>query len=250
MTLFTPDLGVPRPSFPVVLPRWQAPHPDEAPITWKFPPEGEVRARNLLSRGAMRAIYRFNSWKLARIVQLESSLEEQVAQLLDACPTVAAYAEQPVLMQFESSEGAWARHYPDFAVLHRGLPAFLEVKYARDVDSLVLERTRHLISLLAPLGIGYRLVTELDLPCADRLTNAWSLLSRGRSAITDLQALLVHQQARPGASLSALGWGQAATARSLARQILEGRISVDLSRPIGPDTMAYTSEQEEGWLWA
>lgn len=250
MTPFTPDLGVPRPSFPVVLPRWPAPNPDDALITWKWPEDGEVRARNLLSRGAMRAIYRFTSWKLGRSVQLESALEEQVALQLDACPTVSAYGEQPVLMQFAAPGGGWARHYPDFAVLHRGIPVFLEVKYVRDVDASVLQRTQYLTMLLAPLGITYRLVTELDLPSPNRQANAWSLLTRGRTTVTDVQALLVHQQALSGAPLAELGWGQAATARSLARQILEGRISADLSQPLGLDTMAYTSEHEEGWLWA
>lgn len=250
MTLFTPDLGVPRPSFPAVLPRWPAPDLHDALITWWWPPAGEVRARNVLSRGAMRAIYRFSSWKLARSVHFESALEEQVALQLDACPTVGAYAEQPVLMEYATPYGGWARHYPDFAVLHRGSRAFIEVKFARDVDASVLERTQHLSTLLAPLGIAYRLVTEVGLPSPARLANAWSLLSRGRTAITDLQALLVHQQALDGVSLADLGWGRVAIARSLARQIMEGRISVDLSRPIGLDTMAYTSQHEEGWLWA
>lgn len=250
MTFFTSDLGSCSPGFPVVLPRWQAPTSPDAPITWQWPAEGKVRVRNLVSRGAMRATYRFTSVKLGRIVQLESSLEEQVALLLDACPTVSAYAEQPVLMEFITPDGSRSRHVPDLAVLHHGVPMFIEVKFSRDVDLEVLQRTRRLIDLLAPLGIGYRLVTEADLPAPTRLDNAWSLLTRGRVDVSPTQLVLIHERARHGATLGELGWKQPGLARQLARQILEGRISVDLSCPLDANTLVSTSRHAEGWLWA
>ena len=249
MTLFTHDLGL-SPGFPVALPRWQAPDPSNSLITWRWPAQGQVRMRNLVSRAAMRPIYRFTSWKIGRSVQLESALEEQVALQLDACPTISAYAEQPALLEFITSKDEWARHVPDFAVLHRGSPGFLEVKFARDVDENVQQRTQNLIRLLAPFGINYRLVTEVDLPGPARLNNAWSLLSRGRTAITAAQALLTYQQARAGMTLGDLGWNQTTGARQLARQILEGRLSVDMSQRLSADTIAFTTQQQEGWLWA
>ncbi|MBO9873519.1 hypothetical protein J7370_08925 [Xanthomonas sp. D-93] len=248
MTQFILDLGMSSPGFPVALPRWPA--PSNALITWRWPAEDQVRVRNLVSRGAMRPIYHFTSWKLGRSVQLESGLEAQVAQQLDACPTVSAYAEQPVVMEFSTPEGVWSRHVPDFAMLQRGVPIFLEVKFTRDVDEHVLQRTQLLKGLLAPLGIDYRLVTEEDLPEPVRLENSWSLLSRGRARIPEVQALLIHEQARANMTLGMLGWGRPTIARQLARLILEGRLSVDMSQRLGPDTLAFTMQQGGGWLWA
>lgn len=250
MTLPNLYLGRTNPAFPCTPLRWASPSNTNTPVRWRWPEPGQERIRKLLSRAAMRPIYRFTSWKLGRSVQLESALEEQVALQLDACPTIDAYAEQPALLEFLTPEGERTRHVPDFAVSHRGTPGFLEIKFARDVDERVLQRTELLIRLLAPLGIGYRLVTEIDLPGPARLANAWCLLSRGRQSVTEVQVLLTHQQARIGMTLGDLGWNQPTTARQLARQILEGRLSVDLSQRLGAGTMAFTTKQEEGWLWA
>lgn len=249
MMLFTSDLGQGAPGFPAVLPQWPAPDLQWAGLSWTWPAAGKVRMRKLLSRGARRPIFRFTSLKLGRSVQLESMLEEQVALQLDACPSVAAYAEQPVMIHVITEQGP-LRHVPDFAILQDGRPGFLEIKYARDVDAQVRYRTALLCERLAPLGMGYRLITEQDLPSPHRLSNAWALLSRGRSKVTDLDALLLHHQTSQSTTLGELGWDNPATARRLARHILEGRLPVDLSVPLGRDSRVGAASKKEAWLWA
>lgn len=249
MTLLFPKPGLKAPGFPHVLPQWLAPDLQWAGLTWHWPPPGSVRMRKLLSRGARRPIFRFASLKLGRSVHMESLLEEQVALQLEACPSVSAYAEQPVMFHLATTDGPM-RHVPDFAVLQDGQPGFLEIKYAKDVDAQVLRRTAILADRLAPFGMSYRLVTEADLPNAARLANAWALISRGRAKVSDLDTLLLHHQAAHTTTLGELGWGDPAVARRLARHILEGRLQVDLSVLLGRQSRVGAAAKKEAWLWA
>ncbi|WP_163839456.1 hypothetical protein [Pseudoxanthomonas sacheonensis] len=199
----------------------------------------------------MRPIYRFISLKLGRAVHVESGLEHQVAMLLDACPTVDWFAEQPVMMEFDTPQGL-ARHIPDFAVAHRGRPWFLELKFARDLDAVLIERTQHLTELLSAVGVGYRLITERDLPGPTRLSNAWSLLQRGRGVSSEHQSLLAYHQvsSTPGISLGELGWSMPANAIGLARDLMQGRLHTDLALPLSSESRIWASGVEGGWLWA
>ena len=231
--------------------RWPSPEEPNAGVQWWWPEHGKVRARKLLSRAAMRPIYRFTSLKMGRSIHLESALEHQIAMLLDACPTVEAFAEQPVTMEFDSGQGV-ARHIPDLAVYSHGRPWFLELKYSKDVDSSCMQRTQRLISLLVPLGIGYRLVTEKNLPHQRRLSNAWALLQRGRPTVPQDLSLMNYQQvlSSPGISLGRLGWATPLIAASVARDLMQGRLHTDFGNALTPDSPVWTSQTEGNWLWA
>lgn len=236
---------------PPAAPRWPSPALDRSAISWRWPDAGKVRMRKLLSRGAMRPIYRFPSLKLQRDVQMESDLERQMAMLFDACPAVASFAEQPA--ELVLTHGHWSgRHIPDFAVVHRGRPGFIEAKYYKDVDAEVLARTRSMAAALAGAGIGYHLVTERDLPCQARLDNARILLQRGRLPRNPVDAFLVLCRVQDGTAMTLgdLGWTLPGRSHALARDILEGRLHVDLSLRLTATTPVVSGPHAEGWLWA
>lgn len=250
MTLLNYLPGQSSPLFPRAPLRW-APPQSAAGVQWRLPDEGKVRARKLLSRAATRPVYRFTSLKMGRSIHLESALEHQVAMLLDACPTVDAFGEQPVTIEFDTGRGM-AKHIPDLALTHRGQPWFLELKYSKDVDQACLDRTRRLTELLMPLGIGYRLVTEKDLPQQPRLSNAWVLLQRGRRTVPSHLSLMIYQRVlqSPGITLRELEWASPMTAAALARDLLQGGLYADLGEKISEKTAIWTSPVQGGWLWA
>ena len=251
MTLRNHLPGYSSPTYPRAPLRWPSPEHPAAGVQWWWPDEGKVRVRKLLSRAAMRPIYRFASLKMGRSIHLESALEHQVAMLLDACPTVEAFGEQPVTLEFETGTGA-ARHIPDFAVSHRGHPWFLEVKYSKDVDSTCLQRTQRLVDLLAPLGIEYRLITEKDLPLQPRLSNAWALLQRGRRTVPPHLSLMTYQRvlSSPGITLGELEWASPLIAASLAGDLMQGRLHTDLGKTLTLESPILASQTEGNWLWA
>ena len=86
-------------------------HPGELQI--EHPPAGELRVRRLVHRGTQRPVFKVPSVTLARVVQCESLLEVDMAMLLDACPHVASYREQPVTLRYVVGEEEVRRRRPE-----------------------------------------------------------------------------------------------------------------------------------------
>ncbi|MEF3082093.1 hypothetical protein V3391_07675 [Luteimonas sp. SMYT11W] len=198
----------------------------------------------------MRPIFRYPSWTLQREVQLESLLEHRVAVLLDACPRVLAFAEQPAELRLRHG-GEIFRHVPDFAVVVEEGPQFLEVKFSKYVDTALIERTARITAALEPLGVGYRLITEHDMPAKVRETNARLLTMRARLCPAGVATLLLTERAAQlqQPTLEALGWTSAADARVLAAALLEGRLHADFSATLCPASPVSLQSSTEGWLW-
>lgn len=219
------------------------------------PPDGALRMRRLVHRGAPRPTSRMYSLTLDRHVECESQLEVDGAQLLDACPRVLSFAEQPVKLHFTLA-GRTTWHIPDVAVKTAKALEFIEFKYARDVDRAVLERTTRLQSLLSPLGVGYRLLTEFELHAGVALDNAHRLLRRGRERAPMHWALQVGELLRSECSvpLEYFGWSNLGSAEAgwIARLILEGGIHIDLRRPLRGNNPVYAATSipnQENRLW-
>lgn len=73
------------------------------------------------------------------LVRVESTLERDFALLQKFDPTVVSLEEQPVRIEFRSSDGKSRSYVPDFLVQYRAaarLPRLVEVKYADDPDLL------------------------------------------------------------------------------------------------------------------
>lgn len=227
---------------------------DAGDLAISLPRPGQVRVRRLVHRGAPRPTTKVPSVLLNRIVQCESVLEAELASILDVCPGVVWFAEQPAVIHYMIA-GVAKSHIPDFAVATRNGCEFVEVKFEKDVTDQVAERTARLTARLRPYGMGYRLVTERDIRIRPKLRNARQLLIRGRETTPLVWAIQAYETVRRRGfvPLAEFGWNQPGSfeAGGIARQILEGRLHLDMSKEITPATSVYIapSLSKENQLW-
>lgn len=225
-----------------------------ARLVAKLPGPGELRVRKIVHRGAPRPVTKVPSIKLQRIVQCESVLEAELALILDACPGVSWFAEQPVVLGY-LLQGERKHHVPDFAVQAGETQELVEVKFDRDVNDAVLARTAMLVDLLAPYGIGYRLVSEGSIRAGSALGNARKLLLRGREVPSRVWSLQVYETVRASGTvpLGEFGWDrpQSCDAAGVARQILDGCLHLDMRNDITAKTPVSVSPSStrENLLW-
>lgn len=216
------------------------------------PPQGEVRVRNFIHRGAVRPVFKVPSIKLQRVVQCESLLEVDLALLLDASPFVTSFAEQPVTFRFViDGEKRW--HVPDFRVEQAGRRIYVEVKFERDVNGYVLARTALLQQQVAQEGGIYLLLTEADIRRPHRVANARQVLRRACHGITDTQLLGSFERLRASRITTLRDWNwdqsQAIEAIALARLLVQGTAYVDMSRPLALETQVRVTNGKEGESW-
>lgn len=219
-----------------------------------LPAPGQVRVRRLVHRGAPRPTTKVPSVLLGRIVQCESALEADLASILDACPGVVWFAEQPAVIRFKF-DGASTSHVPDFAVATVAGCEFVEVKFEKDANDDAMERTMRLTALLRPYGVGYRLVTERHIRTQPMLGNARQLLIRGRETVEPTWALRMQEAVRRRGSirLAEFGWKEPGSfeAGGVARLILDACLHLDMRAEISPATQVYIAPilNEENLLW-
>lgn len=231
----------------------KAPLNESTSLSAKPPEEGHVRVRRLIHRGAPRPVSKFLSVTLGRSVHCESSLEIDAALILDACPSVSTFGEQAVTLHYFEGN-VWRWHVPDFVVVADGVREFIEIKFQRDIDDEVLERTQLLTRLLGQFGYGYRLLSEKTLRTGVALKNARSLLVRGREEVPPLWALCTHEKVRKEGplTLGSLGWNIPGKPEGswIARLIISGALSADLSVALSSDsTVGIPSSSKESQLW-
>lgn len=217
-----------------------------------LPPQGEIRVRNLVHRGASRPVFKVPSLKLGRIVQCESQLEVEIALLLEASTQVTTYCEQPVTFHcLLDGERTW--HIPDFEVNLTGTRVFIEVKYARDVDALVLARTALLQELLQKSGHRYLLLTEKEIRQPYMVGNARQILRRACHAISDLEITSSFERFRRQKTSTLGEWSWQVSGKkdaiAMARLLLKGHALVDMGKPIGSDTVVVLTEKREVQPW-
>lgn len=197
-----------------------------------LPKDGNVRMRKLVHRGTQRPVFKVPSLKLDRSVHCESLLEHEAALLLDADPAVAEFVEQPARLHFQVATNAEpTSHIPDFAVLGNGRLRFIEVKFEKDVDTGVSERTGRLQELLGKFDVGYELWTERQIRRGHAAENALRVLRRARSATDDTHELAALERLRLARRLrlDQLGWNDSdpLNAACIARLILSGHAQID-----------------------
>ncbi len=210
-----------------------------------LPAKGEVRMRNLVHRGAQRPVFKATSVKLDRVVQCESVLEHEAFLLLDVCPSVQAFSEQPVQIQYILNNEL-RRHIPDFAVLMEGRVSFVEIKFAKDVDEEVSIRTRWLGNRLGSLGVDYYLLTENQLRSGAQIHNAVCVLRRARHTICEVQLLSMLERLRSAERLplSSFGWSIADSfdAIGVAKLIMSGHAAIDQNVPLSDRSCVWLAE--------
>lgn len=229
-------------------------HPPSG-ISVRLPIAGEVRVRDLVYRGAPRPVTKVPSVTLNRIVQCESVLEADLASILDACPGVTAFAEQAAELRYWH-DGNVRWHVPDFIVRTDDEEVeFVEVKFIRDMNFEIRNRTRLLQELLRPYRINYRLVTEGTIRKGCALANAETLLVRGRMIPSELWAIQACDAVRNRGfvPLSEFSWSVSGSveAAGIARLIIDGHLHVDMSNEIDASTLVYRAQtlNQENRLW-
>ena len=159
----------------------------------ELPKPGEIRARQLISRSRRVMTGKYPSWKIGRLVHWESRLESKVFRLLDACPSVERFTEQPFTIHY-LADGQWHAHVPDAAFLtHEGTVWILEIKSNLDPsNSQALERAALIAPRLKCIGMNYAVSMEREICAGASLENAAALMRFGRvagSAIADRSIL-------------------------------------------------------------
>jgi len=213
---------------------------DNVILEIKFPEEGEVRSRKIVTRSRARATGKYPSWKMGRMIQWESVNELNAYRLLDANSDAIAYHEQPLTIQFVLN-GETHKHFPDTMVQWGRSRELWEIKPTSEaIRPEYAERTRFLEAALPQLGFAYRLVLAEDLKKEPRLSNVLMVLKFGRAPIPDLAREQFRQAIQ---ATSGISWGHVvngvfgAYGRNIAcRLILEGVLAVDLERPLTPGT--------------
>lgn len=223
-------------------------------VRFELPRPGQLRVRQLVNRGAPRPVSKFHSLKLRRVVHCESSLEVDVAKLLDACPGMT-FAEQPLVLHY-FMDGLLRRHIPDFMFQARACRGFIEVKFESDIDDEVRKRTSRLIELLAPYGWRYRVLTESTVRSGHLLSNVQALLRRGRQRPPEYWSLATFDRiGRNGpVPLGAFGWAQAGQMETawISHELLVGNLYADLTVKLNADTHVHIPHSDMGgvlpWL--
>lgn len=146
-----------------------------------LPVRGQLRARKLIGRSRRVMTGKYPSWKMGRMMHWESRVEAKVLRLLDACPAVERFAEQPFTLLY-LQEGRWRAHVPDVVVQTvQGDRWILEVKSDKDPR---LEEALHRAEILKPrlnsFGIKYAVVHQHAIDAGSSLLNAKCLLRFGR----------------------------------------------------------------------
>ena len=207
-----------------------------------YPTNGKIRSRKVVSLSNARNSGKYPSWKMQRMMQWESPHEGNAMRILDATPNVISFNEQPCEIVY-TLNGVKRRHYPDFMVLEQHRHEFWEVKTERDANEPeVAERTAHLIEVLPTYGYGYRMVLAEMLATQPRLDNIKRLNKLGRFAVPDIEKEKIR---RLFLEAPVMDWGMFesqshSVLQHISRLILEGKLSVDLHRPINAATQIHS----------
>lgn len=206
----------------------------------RYPEDGEIRARTVVSRSRARATGKYPSWKMGRMIQWESENELNAFRLLDAQPDVKRFNEQPMRIRYRMN-GEIHDHYPDVLVEFATAKHLWEIKplnQARRPE--VMERTRILQASLARWNYTYEVVLAEQLAMQPRLSIALRLLRFGRAPVSNLERERIRRILE---SVPFVSWSNATSGELgpggravLCRLVLEGHIRCGWDEPIGPLT--------------
>jgi hypothetical protein len=223
-----------------------------------LPPPGQLRVRRIISRSRTIPTGKYPSVKLERWTHWESEVECNGQRLVDVCPAVLTFGEQPLTVHFEAG-GQRHKHVPDLILRRADVrPTLIEFK---SDDDEKLEEARQRAALLRPClyehGFNYILVLGSTLTRDAYLKNAAWLRKFAGKALP-----LVHYECARRAFdstgsmslrefLPVLGLPQVAL-WTLSRLILSGRIAHSMKEPMNPEKLLRwvpSNTQEAGLEW-
>lgn len=218
-------------------------------VVVRFPENGSLRARKVVTRSRARPTGKYPSWKLGRMVQWESHNELNAYRLLDADPTVKTFQEQPAEIRFVL-DGEEHRHYPDTLVELQGRQEFWEIKPESEaLHPDVVRRTELLARALPAKGFAYCMVLAEDLAREPRLGNLLTVLKFGRTAISPLERERLRIAFSNGRTLTwadVVGGDLGSNSRNaVCRLLLEGVLVLDMERALTPATLIHWANDSD-----
>lgn len=162
---------------------------DGAELEIIFSPSG-TSVRKVCKRSNYRMTMKFPSLKNARTIECESATELAGARILESCPLVVSYLQQPATIQYVM-DGKTHSHVPDMLVeIVGGKMFFIEFKLNIDLDDEhFINRSKLLAELLPAKGYRYLVIIKQQLEGVP-MANAMTLL---RSTHREVQSTIREQ---------------------------------------------------------
>lgn len=223
--------------------------PIDGGITIDFADQ-DKRMRKVVRRSNYRMTGKFPSVKNGRMMQWESKLEQQVFYVLEICPFVSSYREQPARIRYVDENGVIRLHFPDILVqLRNGSEVFVEVKPASSAqDEDLNKRTNLLQKLLQSKGYYYLMVLPEQVDSGRFLDNAIHILQHSKQSLPDSICELVRRIFREHNNLKlstlilrlehdfARSW--------IYKMLISGALACDLSEPLTTESLISWAERE------
>lgn len=147
--------------------------PDVGPLSW------ELDRQSSRSRGGLRGWRgRFQSSRAGCAVRTNSRLEFDFLGHCEVDPTLTALWPRPARLRVDNDEGGFT-YRPDFIVLRRGTPWFVEVMWEASAAAR-MARWEIIGETLARLGFCFELLTEQQIDARPRAGNVRQLLRARR----------------------------------------------------------------------
>lgn len=204
-------------------------------------PEDALRARKVISRSNAKATGKWPSWKTGRIMHYDSGHERNAFKLLDACPEVISYSEQPCVVRY-MLDGVEHRHYPDILVNFKAQQQLWEVKTEAESNKPeTLSRSALMAKCLPAFGYEYHVALAEDLERNPRLSNIEILLRQRRSPVPINEYEQIRQLFKKHENLNwkyfQHGEVGADYLKSICQLILEGTLDMDFNQAIEDATV-------------
>lgn len=222
-------------------------------VSITFPKSGP-RAREVISRSNTKSTGKWPSCKIGRAPHYESANERNAFKLLDACPDVVIYGEQPCEIHY-ILDGETHHHFPDILVHFKDRKEIWEVKTkSESLDPDVFRRSALMKKHLPSFGYHYQVVLAEELEINPRLKNVEKLLKDGRQYITVLEYEAVRQLFKDKEyihynyfDIGALG---AKYRKSVLRLILDGVLVIDINQTLeGKAKIHFNTNANGGKSW-
>lgn len=205
-----------------------------------------MRVRKVISRSNPRVTGKFASMKMRSTIYWESQIERDAIALLEINPTVLAYYEQPLTLEYRHN-GEIHRYTPDFLVEHTGRNRILEVKPDHKLQSPE-NRERFVLIAQEFLVHGYEFAVflESEIRTQPQLANAKLLLRYRCIRVPDLLRERLRNLLVAHKKLS-LAWFQAnpetgIRLHEIAPLVIAGILAMDTHIPLSGETEIWLRE--------
>lgn len=218
----------------------------------------QLRSRKVVKRSNHGHVYKFASQKCGRTIQLESSLEYDLAVILEFEPAVILYQEQPLELQVMMDDKI-RTVYPDMMVFQDdGSTQVIEVKPAEKAQRpQIMKKFELEHQVLESLGYQFKVFTERDIRNGLRLKNSRKILPFRRIPVGPIlkESVLSALKWRPMPAKEMLLLINGLTFELLFALVAHGIISTDLSVELTPQSLFFpvkrhsqlTEQQKKIW---